>query len=110
MFASLAIALIMLSFAFDPAIAFKAGGILGLVLSIVLLWFAQTAHRRPPKHTETWLLLEVEYRPDNDRDRRLFAAVLEEVYLYFSARAFAVAISFLAIGLLLSLIVHIPAR
>ena len=109
-FASLAIALVMISLAFAPAAAFKAGAILGLAMCLVLLWFARTAHRRLPKNAETWLLLEAERRPDSDFARRMFAAALEEVYLFFAARIFVVAVTFLAFGMLLSLFGRLAAQ
>ncbi|GIL03211.1 MAG: hypothetical protein BroJett030_31100 [Alphaproteobacteria bacterium] len=109
LFASLAIALIMLSFAFDPPVALKAGGVLGLVLSAVLIWYAQTAHRRAPKDTETWLLLEARFRPQGDQAERAFAAVMEEVYLFFATRAFAAAVGLLLAGLGFTLVAAIAS-
>jgi Ca2+/Na+ antiporter len=104
LFAILAITMVMLSFAFDPPTAFKAGAVLGLVLAAVLLWFAQTAHRRNPSDTETWLLLETEFRPHGDSARKIFTAVMEEVYLFFAVRAFAGAIALFVVGIVLSLL------
>ena len=102
MFSALAISLVTLSFAFDPAAALKAGGTLGLVLAAILLWFAQTARGRKPKDTETWLLLKNDSRPSGEHGAKLFASVMEEVYLFFAVRVFAVAITFVVGGLLLA--------
>lgn len=104
MFATIAVSLVMLSFAFDPATALKAGGTMALTVAAILLWFAQTAHRRRPNDTETWLLLKDDSRPAGEHGAKLFASVMEEVYLFFAARAFAVAITLICGGLLLSLL------
>ena len=78
MFSTLAVMLVMLSFAFDPVAALKAGGTMGLALSAILLWFAQTAHRRKPKDTETWLLLKDDARPAGEHGAKLFASVMQD--------------------------------
>ena len=109
MFAVIAISMVMLSFAFDPAAALKAGGTMGLVLAAILLWFAQTAHRRRPKDTETWLLLADDSRPAGEHGARLFASVMEDVYLYFAARAFAGAVTLIVAGLLLATLGIMPS-
>ena len=104
MFSALAIGLVMLSFAFDPSTALKAGGVLGLVLATVLIWYAQTAHRRNPKNTETWMLLEEGLRPVGEPGRRAFANVMAETYAWFAARAFVVATTSLCAGIAMSLL------
>ncbi len=103
MFAALAIVLLMLSFAFDPVRACRAGGILTLVLSAILIWYAQTAQRRRPKDTETWPVLAEAERPNGEYAVRLFAQVMEDVYLYFARQAFAVAAALLTASLLLAI-------
>lgn len=104
MFAAFAISLVMLAFAFDPSTALKAGGILGLVLTAILIWYAQTAPRRLPRDTETWLLLKEEARPQSDHGMRTFASILAEVYLFYASHAFVIAVALLAGGVLLSLL------
>ena len=104
MFSTLAVMLVMLSFAFDPVAALKAGGTMGLALSAILLWFAQTAHRRKPKDTETWLLLKDDSRPAGEHGAKLFASVMQDVYLFFATRTFVVAVTLIAASLLLALL------
>ena len=104
MFSTLAVMLVMLSFVFDPVAALKAGGTMGLALSAILLWFAQTAHRRKPKDTETWLLLKDDARPAGEHGAKLFASVMQDVYLFFATRTFVVAVTLIAASLLLALL------
>jgi hypothetical protein len=108
-FATMAIMLVMLSFAFDPSMAFKAGGVLALILAAILIWYAQTAHHRRPKDTETWLLLEVQHRPHGDQAVLVFANVMEEVYLFFATRAFAAAVTMLVASVLTQFVVGLFA-
>jgi hypothetical protein len=99
MFGALAISLVMLSFAFDPAAACKLGGVAGLLVAAILLWFHQTARSRPPARTETFLLLPESERPHNDHARKAFGIVMEEVYLYYATRAFTVGSGLLLAGI-----------
>jgi len=92
----LAITMAMLGSMFDLVLFFRIGAILALVMAVVLLWFVQTAPGRAPEKTETWLLLEDRYRPQNEHAVRLFSQVLQEVYGYFAMLAvrFAIALGF----------------
>lgn len=101
-FGGFAISLVMMAFAFDFTLAFRAGAILSLAMSAILLWFAQTAHSRKPEKSEVWLLLPAEYKPQNDAARSTFARVMHEVYLHYAARSFAFGVVFLAIAMLLA--------
>jgi hypothetical protein len=98
-FASLAISLVMLSFAFDIVRALQAGAILSMGLAAILLWFFQTAGRRRPEKSETWLVLAAEHRPANEHARRFFQQVMAETYLYFCVRAFGVGSALCALAL-----------
>lgn len=99
MFGGLAIGLVMLSLSFDPAAACKIGGAAGLLVATILLWFHQTARRRPARKTETWLLLADAKRPRNEHALKAFALVMEEVYLFYASRAFTVAVGLLLVGI-----------
>jgi hypothetical protein len=101
MFGGLAISLVMLSYAFDPATALQAGGMGGLIMSAILLWYAQTASRRPPKKTETFLLLPKEVRPRDESAIRVFGTVMTDTYLFFAVRAFGLSVVMILAGLLL---------
>jgi hypothetical protein len=100
-FGGFAISLVMMAFAFDFALAFRAGAILSLTMSAILLWFAQTAHNRPPEKSEVWLLLPADEKPKNDAARNIFVRVMHEVYLHYAARSFAFGAAFLALAVLL---------
>ncbi len=101
LFAMLANALVMLSFAFDPSAACRVGGTGALIVAAILLWFAQTAPGREPKRTETFLLLPKDARPRDEATRRVFANVMADTYVYFAARSFALSVALIATGLAL---------
>ncbi len=86
-FSYLAISMVMLGFMFDLVLFFRSGAVLTVTLSTVLLWFVQTAHLREPSKTETWLLLDQKYRPQNDHAIRAFGQIMKEVYGYFATAA-----------------------
>ncbi len=90
-FGTLAIACIMLSFAFSPPTAFRAGALLALIMAGILILKAHYAGRQQPKHTEVWLYLEEGLRPRDAEARRRFAGVLRETYGRFAAGALAAA-------------------
>lgn len=102
-FGSFAVSIVMLSFAFDLVLLFRSGAILALIMSVILLWYAQTAQSREPRTTETWLLLEEARRPKNDHAKRAFRLVMKETYGYFSLRAVIVAVVFYTASLILQL-------
>lgn len=102
-FGGFAISIVMLAFAFDFLLAFRAGAILTLAMATILLWFAQTARNRRPEQSEVWLLLPNDDQPRDEATRRLFVQVMQDVYLFYALRAFAIAISMLAISVMLSL-------
>jgi hypothetical protein len=102
-FGGFAISLVMMAFAFDFLLAFRAGAILSLAMSAILLWFAQTAHNRPPEKSEVWLLLPADDKPKNDVARNIFTQVMHEVYLHYAARAFAFGAAFLVLAILLGI-------
>ena len=89
-FGSLAVSLIMLSFLFDMVFFFRSGAILAFGMSAILLWYAQTAMRRHPRRTETWLLLENDLRPRNQHAENAFCVLMQEVYIHYTKHVFAV--------------------
>ena len=103
-FGAFAISIVMLSFAFDFALSLKAGAILSLIMSLILLYFVQTAPSRNPKHTETWLLLEDERKPKNAHARKAFCGVMREVYGFYAYYAVIVSIGLFVASLGLDLI------
>ena len=95
-FAGLAISLLMLGFAYDYAAALRAGAVLSIGLSAVLLWFAKTAHPAKLETCETWMLLAEKDRPANPAARAVLVTVLRQTYLYFAVRAFAFSLAMFA--------------
>ncbi len=95
-FAGLAISLLMMGFAYDYASALRAGALLSIGLSAVLLWFAKTADPGKLEKCETWMLLAEKDRPANPASRAVLATVLRDTYLYFSVRAFAFSLAMFA--------------
>lgn len=100
-FGGLAISLIMISFAFDFALALQAGAILTLSMAAILLWFALTAERREPKRTEVWMLLADDERPRNDHAKRAFRTMMQEVHTHYARNAFTFSVSFFAMSTLM---------
>jgi multidrug efflux pump subunit AcrB len=105
LFGWLAIGCIMLSFSFNPVIAFKAGAVLALVMSSILLVKAFGASRKPARKTEVWLYLDKSTRPMNDEAQRIFRDMMREVYARFAQTAlvmacflFMLSIVFMGIG------------
>ena len=97
-FGGFATSMVMLSFLFDLVLFFRSGGILALALSMVLLFYAETAGNRSPWHTETWILLKKPDRPQNEHTLRAFGKVMEEVYLFYATYAFVAAVGLLSVS------------
>ncbi|MBO6540865.1 MAG: hypothetical protein JJ969_15875 [Rhizobiaceae bacterium] len=91
MFGWLAIGLIMLSFSFNPAIAFRAGAVMALGMATILIVKAFEASRKNPRHTEAWLYLDDKSRPANPDAKRVFRNTLREVYGRFAQGVFLLA-------------------
>ncbi len=103
-FGALAIGLVMLSFAFSPVTSFRAGAILTLVMSAILLWFALTAARRNPRDTEVWIYLDEDSRPINEHAQRAFGMVMRDVYEVFASGAFKTALGLFAVSVVLQVL------
>lgn len=92
-FAALGILTFMVGLSSDVAASLKAGGILSLATSVVLLLKAWHASRRPYKHTELWLMLTPQDRPHSAIAQQIIGTVLRETFLYFALHtAFAAAL------------------
>ncbi len=83
-FGGFAISIVMLSLAFNFALALKGGAILTLIMALILLWCTLTAEHRSPKSTETWILLDDRSRPVNGHAVRAFRLVMKEVYGFYA--------------------------
>lgn len=99
MFGWLAIVCVMFSFSFSPVAAFRAGAVLALGMSAILVVKAFTAMRKQPKHTEVWIYLEKDARPRNDPARAVFRNMMREVYGYYAQRVFVISCVFFAASL-----------
>lgn len=104
MFGGIAIALIMLSFSFNPALAFRSGAIATMLMAGVLTFKAIAVMSQNPKKTEVWLNLSEGFRPQNRESSQVFRGVLREVYGNFARTSFAIACGFFAVSLGLGLI------
>lgn len=86
-FAGLAILCVMLGLSFEPVLAARAGGLMGLGLAAILALFGMFAQSRAYKETETWLILPKEERPPAAIAQELIGKTLRETYFRFAERA-----------------------
>jgi hypothetical protein len=91
-FGSLAIFCIMIGLSFDPPAAFKAGGMLTLLMTAILMLKAYEARTKNHRRTEMWLYLPEEQRPPEAYAQRACAVVLQETYLTFARWSATVAV------------------
>ncbi|WP_187972453.1 hypothetical protein [Aquibium microcysteis] len=103
-FGALGIVLLMLSFAFDAALAFRCGAICTLLMAGILTRKALVAHRQPPRRTEVWLHLDERSRPSDERSIRAFSEMMSGVYAEFARLALNVACGFFAVSVAISLV------
>lgn len=96
LFGALAIGTIMLSFSFSPAMCLKAGAITTMLMSVILLAKARLVHRQKPERTEVWIYLTPDTKPSGSEARKVYATILEDVYLQFARVSFQVACAFFA--------------
>jgi hypothetical protein len=101
-FACLAIVTMMTGLSPEPALAFKAGGILMLMTCAALLLKAFNAPSRPYKSTEVWIMLPKQDRPSPDVAQALIGGTLQRVYLMFARHAALLSLTLLASSLLLA--------
>jgi hypothetical protein len=95
-FAALAILTFMVGLSGNLSASLKAGGILSLVTSVILLLKAWHASRRPYKHTELWLMLAPQDRPNSAIAQQIIGTVLRETFLYFALHAAVFAVLLLS--------------
>lgn len=86
-FAALAIVTFFIGLSSDLALALKMSGILSLLTCSILLLKARWALQRPYKHTEVWLLLKPEDRPQAAIAQQIIGTVMRETFLYFAFHA-----------------------
>jgi hypothetical protein len=103
-FAALAIFTFMIGLSGDMAAAFKAGGILTLIASLVLLVKGWQAPARPYKRTEVWVMLQPDERPHAALAQTLIGETLRRTYMMFALHSAMLAGGFFAASLLLAMV------
>ncbi len=83
-FGSLAIFCVMFGLSFEGRIAFKAGGVLTLVMVFILIFKAYEARIKDYRRTEMWLYLSKEQRPPKGIAQWASSLVLWDTYLLFA--------------------------
>lgn len=107
-FAGLGIVCLMLGLSFDPALALRYGGLLGLGLASILAVYGARARGRSYRHTEAWLILPKDDRPPLRVAQRLVGETLRATYFWFAERVFYGALALLAVSLVLKLVLDQP--
>jgi hypothetical protein len=102
-FAALAIFTFMIGLSGDMAAAFKAGGILTLIASLVLLVKGWQAPARPYKRTEVWVMLQPDERPHAALAQTLIGETLRRTYMMFALHSAMLAGGFFVASLLLAM-------
>jgi predicted HAD superfamily hydrolase len=100
-FGALAIGCIMFSFSFDPVVAMRAGAILTLAMSAILLVKAATVTRQKVSHTEAWIYLDKESRRMDEAAKDAFRRILSLCYLKFAQGTLYVACAMFVLSMLL---------
>lgn len=108
-FAALAIVTFMFGMAGNMPGAFKAGGILTLITSLILLFRGWQAPNKPYKRTEVWMMLEPEDRPQAALAQTVIGETLKHTYLTFAFHSALIAGGMLLMSLLLALVSRPPA-
>jgi hypothetical protein len=103
-FAALAILTTFVGLSPMPALAFKACGILTLLLAAVLWLKAQLALAKDCRTTEVWMMLPVPERPTPDVAQSLISDVLHAQFLNFAIHAARFSVAMFAIAALAALI------
>ena len=103
-FAALGIGTLMFGLSGDALMSFRAGGILTLITSLILLVRGLQAPTRPYKRTEVWLMLEPEDRPQAALAQTVIGETLKQTYLTFALHSALIAGGMLLLSLLLALV------
>lgn len=104
-FACLAILMVMMGTAHDPALSMKCGAGGMLVVSAIMLFVGQNYHKRKRiEETEVWIMLAEADRPPVAIARTLIVNAMRGELLEKSAWFVLIAIAFLAISLTLQVL------
>lgn len=102
-FAAVAIVTFMIGLASSPALCFKAGGIMMLMTTSVLLLKSSLVMSQPYKTTEVWIMLRKEDRPNAETAQQIISGILREIYLTFACHSASIAAAMLALAVVLQL-------
>ena len=72
-------------------------------MALALMWKAMTAGTKNPRHTEVWLYLDEKSRPVDVPARRVFGAVMRDIYGLYARIALGVAAGFFLLSFVLTL-------
>jgi hypothetical protein len=98
-FGSLAIFCVMIGFSYQPRLAFKTGGTLTMLMTLILIYKAFEARTKDYRRTEMWLYLSKEERPPANFAQWASATVLRETYLQFALWTSAIAVAMWVLAL-----------
>lgn len=102
-FAALGIGTFVLGLLHEPDLAFRAGGLLFLLVCFALLLRAWHARRRPYRSTELWIMLKPMERPQAAVAQQIISTALREAYLRFALHAAWLSFGMLSFSLVFGL-------
>jgi hypothetical protein len=100
-FGALAIFCFIVGLSFDPNLAARAGGLLTMLMTAILIMRATSAPTRPYGKTETWLMLEASERPSAQVAQQVIGSALREAYFWYARSTALVTASLLLVVMLL---------
>ena len=103
-FAGLAIVCVMVGFSYDLVAAARAGGILTLLVTVVLIMKAREAVWRDYRRTELWLMLEKDERPPPAIAQAVTSTVLQDAYFWFARHTAGISVALWLMAVFLSAI------
>jgi hypothetical protein len=103
-FAGFAIICVMLGLCFEPALATRMGGLMGLGLAVILALFGLFARSRAYQNTETWLILPEHQRPPASIAQEVIGRTLRATYFHFAEHAAIGSMVLLGVSLALRLL------
>ncbi len=103
-FASVGIFTMMTGLADQMQVSLKAGGIMGLIMTIILAVRGLSALRTPYKRTEVWIMLAPADRPGAAIAQQLIGCARRQAYLRNALNTACVSAGFLVASLILGMI------
>ena len=103
-FGALAIFCFVVGLSYDPNLAARAGGILCMLMTAILLLRASSAPTRPYKTTETWLMLQMSERPSAHVAQRVIGSALRGAYFWYARSTAMVTAVLVVIAMLMPIL------